>query len=220
MPKAVGNDLGTTNSVVSVLEAGEPTVIPNAVGARTTPSVVGFSKSDEVLVGEVAKRQAITGRTGPFARSKQHMGESNWYVDIDGKRYNPQGDLGPHPAEAQGRDAESYLRRDTVTQAVITVRPLTSTTPSAPPPRRQARSPASRCCGSSTTPTATGGSWPTGSTGEEEFSGILVFDPRRRDLRCVGPRDLRGDLPGQVHQWQHPRWAVATTGTSGSSIGW
>ena len=84
MPKAVGIDLGTTNSVVSVLEGGEPTVIPNAEGARTTPSVVGFSKSGEVLVGEVAKRQAITNPDRTIRSVKRHMGESSWNVNIDG----------------------------------------------------------------------------------------------------------------------------------------
>ena len=101
MPKAVGIDLGTTNSVVSVLEAGEPIVIPNAEGARTTPSVVGFSKSDEVLVGEVAKRQAITNPDRTIRSVKRHMGDNSWTIDIDGKRYNAPGDLGPHPAEAE-----------------------------------------------------------------------------------------------------------------------
>ena len=119
MPKAVGIDLGTTNSVVSVLEAGEPTVIPNAEGARTTPSVVGFSKSDEVLVGEVAKRQAITNPDRTIRSVKRHMGESNWHVDIDGKRYNPQ-EISARILQKLKRDAESYLG-DTVSQAVITV---------------------------------------------------------------------------------------------------
>ncbi len=119
MPKAVGIDLGTTNSVVSVLEAGEPTVIPNAEGARTTPSVVGFSKSDEVLVGEVAKRQAITNPDRTIRSVKRHMGESNWHVDIDGKRYNAQ-EISARILQKLKRDAESYLG-DTVNQAVITV---------------------------------------------------------------------------------------------------
>jgi molecular chaperone DnaK len=119
MPKAVGIDLGTTNSVVSVLEAGEPTVIPNAEGARTTPSVVGFSKSDEVLVGEVAKRQAITNPDRTIRSVKRHMGESNWHIDIDGKRYNPQ-EISARILQKLKRDAESYLG-DTVSQAVITV---------------------------------------------------------------------------------------------------
>jgi molecular chaperone DnaK len=119
MPKAVGIDLGTTNSVVSVLEAGEPTVIPNAEGARTTPSVVGFSKSGEVLVGEVAKRQAITNPDRTIRSVKRHMGESNWHVDIDGKRYNAQ-EISARILQKLKRDAESYLG-DTVNQAVITV---------------------------------------------------------------------------------------------------
>ena len=119
MPKAVGIDLGTTNSVVSVLEAGEPTVIPNAEGARTTPSVVGFSKSDEVLVGEVAKRQAITNPDRTIRSVKRHMGESSWHIDIDGKRYNPQ-EISARILQKLKRDAESYLG-DTVNQAVITV---------------------------------------------------------------------------------------------------
>ncbi len=118
MPKAVGIDLGTTNSVVSVLEAGEPTVIPNAEGARTTPSVVGFSKSGEVLVGEVAKRQAITNPERTIRSVKRHMG-TNWTVDIDGKKYTPQ-EISARVLQKLKRDAESYLG-DTVTQAVITV---------------------------------------------------------------------------------------------------
>src|ERR1017187_664105 len=89
MSKAVGIDLGTTNSVVSVLEAGEPVVIPNAEGGRTTPSVVAFSKSGEVLVGEVAKRQAITNPERTIRSVKRHIGTS-WNVDIDGKHYSPQ----------------------------------------------------------------------------------------------------------------------------------
>jgi molecular chaperone DnaK len=119
MPKAVGIDLGTTNSVVSVLEAGEPTVIPNAEGARTTPSVVGFSKSDEVLVGEVAKRQAITNPDRTIRSVKRHMGDTSWHIDIDGKRYNAQ-EISARILQKLKRDAESYLG-DTVTQAVITV---------------------------------------------------------------------------------------------------
>ncbi len=118
MPKAVGIDLGTTNSVVSVLEAGEPTVIPNAEGARTTPSVVGFSKSGEVLVGEVAKRQAITNHDRTIRSVKRHMGTS-WSVNIDGKKYTAQ-EISARILQKLKRDAESYLG-DTVNQAVITV---------------------------------------------------------------------------------------------------
>jgi molecular chaperone DnaK len=119
MPKAVGIDLGTTNSVVSVLEAGEPIVIPNAEGARTTPSVVGFSKSDEVLVGEVAKRQAITNPDRTIRSVKRHMGDNSWKTDIDGKKYNAQ-EISARILQKLKRDAESYLG-DTVSQAVITV---------------------------------------------------------------------------------------------------
>jgi molecular chaperone DnaK len=118
MPKAVGIDLGTTNSVVAVLEAGEPVVIPNAEGSRTTPSVVAFSKGGEVLMGEVAKRQAITNPDRTIRSVKRHMG-TNWSIDIDGKAYNSQ-EISARTLQKLKRDAESYLG-DTVTQAVITV---------------------------------------------------------------------------------------------------
>ena len=119
MPKAVGIDLGTTNSVVSVLEAGEPTVIPNAEGGRTTPSVVAFSKSGEILVGEVAKRQAITNPDRTIRSVKRHMGDTGWSIDIDGKKYTPQ-EISARILQKLKRDAEAYLG-DTVTQAVVTV---------------------------------------------------------------------------------------------------
>ena len=118
MAKAVGIDLGTTNSVVSVLEAGEPVVIPNAEGGRTTPSVVGFAKSGEVLVGEVAKRQAITNPDRTIRSVKRHMGTS-WTVDIDGKAYTAQ-EISARILSKLKRDAESFLG-DSVNQAVITV---------------------------------------------------------------------------------------------------
>lgn len=89
MARAVGIDLGTTNSVVSVLEGGEPTVITNAEGARTTPSVVAFAKNGEVLVGEVAKRQAVTNVDRTIRSVKRHMGTS-WKIGLDGKDFNPQ----------------------------------------------------------------------------------------------------------------------------------
>jgi len=118
MAKAVGIDLGTTNSVVSVLEAGEPVVIPNAEGQRTTPSVVGFSKTGEVLVGEVAKRQAITNPDRTIRSVKRHMG-TGWKIDIDGKDYTPQ-EISARILMKLKRDAEAFLG-DTVNQAVITV---------------------------------------------------------------------------------------------------
>ena len=119
MAKAVGIDLGTTNSVVSVLEAGEPVVIPNAEGQRTTPSVVGFSKTGEVLVGEVAKRQAITNPDRTIRSVKRFMGDNSWSLDIDGKKYTAQ-EISARILMKLKRDAEAYLG-DTVTQAVITV---------------------------------------------------------------------------------------------------
>ena len=119
MAKAVGIDLGTTNSVVAVLEAGDPVVIPNSEGSRTTPSVVAFSKSGEVLVGEVAKRQAITNPDRTFRSIKRHMGE-NWKSDdVDGKQYTPQ-EISARTLMKLKRDAEAYLG-DSVNQAVITV---------------------------------------------------------------------------------------------------
>jgi len=118
MPKAVGIDLGTTNSVVSVLEGGEPTVIPNAEGARTTPSVVAFSKSGEVLVGEVAKRQAITNPDRTIRSIKRAMGTDQG-TDIDGKKWTPQ-EISARILAKLRTDAESYLG-DKVSEAVITV---------------------------------------------------------------------------------------------------
>ena len=117
MSKAVGIDLGTTNSVVSVLEAGEPAVIPNSEGARTTPSVVAFSKTGEVLVGEVAKRQAITNPDRTVRSVKRHIG-TDWKIDIDGKNYSAQ-EISARILQKLKRDAEAYLG-DTVNQAVIT----------------------------------------------------------------------------------------------------
>src|SRR5687768_3860109 len=118
MPKAVGIDLGTTNSVVAVLEGGDPVVIPNAEGARTTPSVVAFSKSGEVLMGAVAKNQAITNPERTIRSVKRHMG-TGWTIDIDGKKYTAQ-EISARILQKLKRDAEAYLG-DTVTQAVITV---------------------------------------------------------------------------------------------------
>jgi molecular chaperone DnaK len=118
MPKAVGIDLGTTNSVVAVLEAGDPVVIPNAEGSRTTPSVVAFSKGGEVLMGEVAKRQAITNPDRTIRSVKRHMG-TTWSIDIDGKAYTAQ-EISARTLQKLKRDAEAYLG-DTVSQAVITV---------------------------------------------------------------------------------------------------
>ncbi|MFJ8636364.1 molecular chaperone DnaK [Streptomyces sp. NPDC093568] len=123
MARAVGIDLGTTNSVVSVLEGGEPTVITNTEGARTTPSVVAFAKGGEVLVGEVAKRQAVTNVDRTARSVKRHMGDHAWrfpeHGEIDGKRYTAQ-EISARVLQKLKRDAESYLGED-VTDAVITV---------------------------------------------------------------------------------------------------
>ncbi|MFC5909670.1 molecular chaperone DnaK [Streptacidiphilus monticola] len=118
MARAVGIDLGTTNSVVSVLEGGEPTVITNAEGARTTPSVVAFAKNGEVLVGEVAKRQAVTNVDRTIRSVKRHMG-TDWKVGIDGKDFTPQ-QISAFILQKLKRDAEAYLG-EKVTDAVITV---------------------------------------------------------------------------------------------------
>ena len=118
MARAVGIDLGTTNSVVSVLEGGEPTVIANAEGSRTTPSVVAFAKNGEVLVGEVAKRQAVTNVERTIRSVKRHMGTS-WSQEIDDKNFTPQ-QISAFILQKLKRDAESYLG-EPVTDAVITV---------------------------------------------------------------------------------------------------
>ena len=118
MARAVGIDLGTTNSVVSVLEGGDPVVIANAEGSRTTPSVVAFAKNGEVLVGEVAKRQAVTNVDRTIRSVKRHMG-TDWTVEIDDKKYTAQ-EISARTLMKLKRDAESYLG-DTVTDAVITV---------------------------------------------------------------------------------------------------
>ncbi len=118
MARAVGIDLGTTNSVVAVLEGGEPTVIPNAEGSRTTPSVVAFAKGGEVLVGEVAKRQAVTNVERTIRSVKRHMG-TDWTVKVDDKSYRPQ-QISAFVLQKLKRDAEAYLG-ESVTNAVITV---------------------------------------------------------------------------------------------------
>ena len=118
MARAVGIDLGTTNSVVAVLEGGEPTVIANAEGFRTTPSVVAFTKDGEVLVGETAKRQAVTNVDRTISSVKRHMG-TDWKVEIDGKKYTAQ-EISARILQKLKRDAEQYLGED-VTDAVITV---------------------------------------------------------------------------------------------------
>ena len=118
MARAVGIDLGTTNSAIAVLEGGEPTIIPNAEGSRTTPSVVAFSKTGEVLVGEIAKRQAVTNVDRTISSVKRHMG-TDWTTEIDGKKYTAQ-EISARILQKLKRDAEAYLG-ESVTEAVITV---------------------------------------------------------------------------------------------------
>ncbi|MGA5192883.1 molecular chaperone DnaK [Streptomyces exfoliatus] len=123
MTRAVGIDLGTTNSVVSVLEGGEPSVVANAEGARTTPSVVAFAKGGDVLVGELAKRQAVTNVDRTVRSVKRHMGEADWRFpasgDVDGRRFTAQ-EISARVLQKLKRDAEAYLGED-VTDAVVTV---------------------------------------------------------------------------------------------------
>ena len=118
MSKIIGIDLGTTNSCVAVLEGGEPVVIPNAEGNRTTPSVVAFSKTGERMVGQVAKRQAVTNAERTVSSIKRHMGE-DYHVTLNGKSYSPQ-EISAMILTKIRRDAESYLG-EPVTEAVITV---------------------------------------------------------------------------------------------------
>ena len=118
MARAVGIDLGTTNSAVSVLEGGEPSVIANAEGFRTTPSIVAFTKDGEVLVGETAKRQAVTNVDRTIASVKRHMG-TDWSFKVDDKNYTPQ-EISARILAKLKRDAETYLG-EAVTDAVITV---------------------------------------------------------------------------------------------------
>src|SRR5690348_3164614 len=119
MARAVGIDLGTTNSVVAVLSGGEPEVIANSEGSRTTPSVVAFAKNGEVLVGEVAKRQAVTNVDRTIRSVKRHMGDGSWKIDVDGKGYTPQ-EISARVLQKLKRDAEAYLG-EPIADAVITV---------------------------------------------------------------------------------------------------
>ena len=201
MAKAVGIDLGTTNSVVSVLEAGEPVVIPNAEGGRTTPSVVGFSKTGEVLVGEVAKRQAITNPERTIRSVKRHMGE-NWSVDIDGTKYTAQ-EISARILQKLKRDAEAYLG-DSVTQAVITVPAYFNDA------QRTATKEAGQIAGlevlrivNEPTAAALAYGLDKGRPGADR-AGLR---PRWRHLRRVGARHRRRRLRSEVDPRRHPpRW--------------
>ena len=192
MPKAVGIDLGTTNSVVSVLEGGEPVVVPNAEGSRTTPSVVAFSKAGEVLVGEVAKRQAITNPERTIRSVKRHMGTS-WSIDIDDKAYTPQ-EISARTLMKLKRDAEAYLG-DTVTQAVITVPAYFDDA------QRTATKEAGQIAGLEVLriinePTAAALGVRARQGGQRPDDPRVR--PRRRHLRRLDPRDRRWRIRGEV----------------------
>ena len=199
MARAVGIDLGTTNSVVAVLEGGEPTVIANAEGSRTTPSVVAFAKNSEVLVGEVAKRQAVTNVDRTIRSVKRQMG-TDWSVTIDGKKFTPQ-QISAFILQKLKRDAESYLG-ETITDAVITVPAYFSDA------QRQATKEAGQIAGLNVLriinePTC-GARVPPGEGQRGDHPGLR---PGRRDLRRLPARGGRRRGRGQGHQRRQPhRW--------------
>ena len=195
MARAVGIDLGTTNSVVAVLSGGEPEVIANSEGSRTTPSVVAFAKNGEVLVGEVAKRQAVTNVDRTIRSVKRHMGDPSWKVDIDGKAYNPQ-EISARVLQKLKRDAEAYLG-ETVTDAVITV----------PAYFNDAQRQATKEAGTDRRPErpAHRQRADRGRAGLRPGQGRDRADdprlrPRRWHVRRVAARDRRGRHRGQGHQ--------------------
>ena len=195
MARAVGIDLGTTNSVVAVLTGGEPEVIANAEGSRTTPSVVAFAKNGEVLVGEVAKRQAVTNVDRTIRSVKRHMGDASWKVDIDGKDYNPQ-EISARVLQKLKRDAEAYLG-ETITDAVITV----------PAYFNDAQRQATKEAGTDRGPQrpAHHQRADRGRAGLRPGQGREGADhpglrPRRWHVRRVAARDRRGRHRGQGHQ--------------------
>ena len=197
MSKAVGIDLGTTNSVVSVLEAGEPAVIPNAEGGRTTPSVVAFSKTGEVLVGEVAKRQAITNPDRTIRSVKRHMG-TDWTIDIDGKAYNGAGDQRPHPAEAEARRRE-LPRRDRHPGRHHRARVLRRRPAPGHQGGRRDRGPR----GAAHHQRADRGRARVRARQGRQRPDDPRLRPRRRHVRRVGARDRRRRVRGEEHLRQH-----------------
>ena len=192
MARAVGIDLGTTNSVVAVLEGGEPTVIANAEGARTTPSVVAFAKNGEVLVGEVAKRQAVTNVDRTIRSVKRHMG-TDWKTQIDDKTFTPQ-QISAFVLQKLKRDAEAYLG-ETVTDAVITVPAYFSDA------QRQATKEAGEIAGLNVQPDRQRAD--RGRAGLRPRQGVRPDDPglrpRWRHVRRVPARDRRRRRRGQGH---------------------
>ena len=214
MPRAVGIDLGTTNSVVSVLEGGEPKVIANAEGFRTTPSVVAFTKDGEVLVGETAKRQAVTNVDRTISSVKRHMG-TDWTFDVDGKKWTPQ-EISARILGKLKRDAEEYLG-DSVTDAVITVPAYFNDA------ERQATKEAGEIAGLNVLriinePTLL--PWPTASTAARKTSSSSSSTSvaARSTSRCS--RWARTTTSPRFRSARPPATtaSVETTGTSGSSI--
>ena len=197
MARAVGIDLGTTNSVVAILEGGEPTVIANAEGSRTTPSVVAFAKNAEVLVGEVAKRQAVTNVDRTIRSVKRHMG-TDWSVNIDGKKFTPQ-QISAFVLQKLKRDAEAYLG-EKITDAVITVPAYFSDH------QRQATKEAGQIAGLNVLriinePTVGGAGLSPGQGDRGHHPGLR---PGRRHLRRVPARGRRGRRGGQGDQRRQP----------------
>ncbi len=217
MARAVGIDLGTTNSVVAVLEGGEPTVIANAEGARTTPSVVAFAKNGEVLVGEVAKRQAVTNVDRTIRSVKRHMG-TDWKVAIDDKSFTPQ-QISAFVLQKLKRDAEAYLG-ETVTDAVITVPAYFSDA------QRQATKEAGEIAGLNVSrivnePTAAALAY--GLDKGDGDQTILVFDLGGGTFD-VSLLEIGEDEDGFSRSRSRPppvtTTSVVTTGTLASSTGW
>jgi len=212
MARAVGIDLGTTNSCVAVLEGGEPTVIANAEGARTTPSVVAFARNGEVLVGQSAKNQAVTNADRTFRSVKRHIG-SDWTTpEIDGKRYRAQ-EISARVLQKLKRDAEAYLGEE-VTDAVITVPAYFEDA------QRQATKEAGQIAGLNVLlivnePNAAALAYGL-DKGEKEQT-ILVF------TSVVAPSTCRCWRSARASSRSRPptvtTTSVATTGTSGSSTG-
>ena len=197
MARAVGIDLGTTNSVVAILEGGEPTVIANAEGSRTTPSVVAFAKNAEVLVGEVAKRQAVTNVDRTIRSVKRHMG-TDWSVNIDGKKFTPQ-QISAFVLQKLKRDAEAYLG-EKITDAVITVPAYFSDA------QRQATKEAGQIAGLNVLriinePTAAALAYHLDKEDRGHHPGLR---PGRRHLRRVPARGRRGRRGGQGDQRRQP----------------
>ena len=192
MAKIIGIDLGTTNSCVAVMEGGEPVVIANAEGARTTPSVVAFSKTGERMVGQVAKRQAVTNPDRTVISIKRHMG-SDYKVAIDGKNYTPQ-EISAMILQKLKGDAEAYLG-ETVTEAVITVPAYFTDS------QRQATKDAGKIAGLNVRriinePTAAALAY---GVDKENDQKIMVYD-----LRCLDHRDGRWYPAGARHRRQQP----------------